>query len=126
MAEIVCKEIVKNKNISHCFYIDSAGTGGWHVGEGPDHRTESVCKKHYKGVEITHRARQLQDEDFLEFDYILVMDDNNLSTVKDLKPPKCKSNIQLLGSFDPQASAKSAIIKSEKEKKEYVQESSKM
>lgn len=37
------------------------------------------------GFELTHRARQFTREDFEEFDYILAMDESNLSNIERLK-----------------------------------------
>ena len=60
--------------------IDSAGTGDWHIGHPPDSRSVSVARK--MGVDISNqRARQFEQADFNRFDYILVMDDQNLKNV---------------------------------------------
>lgn len=58
------------------FHIDSAGTASYHVGDRPDDRTLQVLKEN--GVESPHRARQLSKKDFVDFDYILVMDEVSL------------------------------------------------
>ncbi len=60
--------------------IDSAGTGDWHVGQGPDKRSVSVAKKY--GVDISAQAaRQFSVADFDRYDHILVMDRMNLRDV---------------------------------------------
>lgn len=60
--------------------IDSAGTGNWHVGDPPDHR--SVKEAWKNGVDITGlRGRQFQATDFDTFDRIYVMDRNNYADV---------------------------------------------
>lgn len=60
--------------------VDSAGTGNWHVGEGPDRRSVRAAKKF--GVDISRQVcRQFKVSDFDRFDLILVMDKNNLSDV---------------------------------------------
>lgn len=65
--------------------IDSAGTGGWHVGEGPDKR--SVRTAHGRGVDISKQVcRKFSVKDFDEFDHIYVMDKNNLSDVLAMAP----------------------------------------
>ena len=54
-------------------YIDSAGTGAWHVGDPPDERMIKTSKK--RGYDIAHqRARKVDLADFYEFDYLLAMD----------------------------------------------------
>jgi protein-tyrosine phosphatase len=60
--------------------VDSAGTGNWHVGEGPDRRSTRTAKEH--GIDISKQiCRQFSVDDFDEFDRIFVMDKNNLSDV---------------------------------------------
>jgi protein-tyrosine phosphatase len=60
--------------------VDSAGTGGWHVGEAPDRRSVRVARNH--GIDISKQVcRQFKRTDFDEFDHIFVMDRNNLGDV---------------------------------------------
>ncbi len=72
--------ILKSKvNVDQVF-IDSAGTGSWHIGELPDIRSIQVAKKN--NINITNqRCRQFVVEDFDEFDLIFVMDNSNYETV---------------------------------------------
>ena len=72
--------ILKSKVSSSEFYIDSAGTGAYHVGEKPDPRSIAVARKN--NIDITYqRARQFVAEDFEQFDHILVMDESNYDNV---------------------------------------------
>lgn len=65
--------------------VDSAGTGGWHVGDPPDARSIRVAAEH--GVDISHqRARQLVPDDFARFDWIVAMDGDNLATAGRCRP----------------------------------------
>ncbi|MFZ5554176.1 MAG: low molecular weight protein-tyrosine-phosphatase [Bacteroidota bacterium] len=58
------------------YIIDSAGTSNYHIGENPDARAVMKMKKY--GIDISRlRARQFSRNDFLEFDLILAMDENN-------------------------------------------------
>jgi len=60
--------------------VDSAGTGGWHVGESPDPRSIAVGKTH--GVAISHqRGMQFKAAHFSLFDHIFVMDNSNKADV---------------------------------------------
>ena len=60
--------------------VDSAGTGDWHVGQGPDRR--SVRAAADEGIDISKQiCRLFHTRDFEEFDLILVMDKSNLSNV---------------------------------------------
>ena len=53
--------------------VDSAGTGGWHTGEPPDHRSIAVAAG--AGVDIrAQRARKLRAADFEHFDWLLCAD----------------------------------------------------
>ena len=63
--------------------VDSAGTGGWHVGQGPDHRAVAIANKY--GIDISHQqARQFSSTDFEDFDIIYAMDGSNLSDIVSL------------------------------------------
>lgn len=65
--------------------VDSAGTGGWHVGEGPDRRSVRTARNH--GIDISKQiCRQFRRDDFSNFDHILVMDKYNLSDVLNMAP----------------------------------------
>jgi protein-tyrosine phosphatase len=60
--------------------IDSAGTGNWHVGQGPDKRSVRTAREH--GIDISKQVCRLFNvADFDTFDHILVMDKSNLSNV---------------------------------------------
>lgn len=60
--------------------VDSAGTGGWHVGDSPDSRSIAVAREH--GLDISHqRGRQFSPYDYETFDYIFVMDNSNYRDV---------------------------------------------
>lgn len=72
--------ILKSKVDSSKVYVDSAGTGHWHVGDEPDKRSIAVGKKY--NVDITNqRGRQFSAKDFDDFDIIYVMDNSNKENV---------------------------------------------
>lgn len=61
-------------------FVDSAGTGDWHVGKAPDPRSIEVAARH--DLDISHlRGRQFTVEDFDNFDLIYVMDASNYQNV---------------------------------------------
>jgi len=71
--------ILRSKVDRH-IHIDSAGTGGYHVGELPDRRSIAVAQKY--GIDITdQRCRKFIVEDFDHFDLIYVMDRSNYEDV---------------------------------------------
>ena len=72
--------ILKSKIDSNNVFVDSAGTGHWHIGNKPDQRSIEVAKKHQ--INITdQRGRQFSKQDFDDFDYIFVMDNANIKDV---------------------------------------------
>ena len=63
--------------------VDSAGTGAWHSGDGPDPRSVYTAKE--RGIDISHqRARQIRPNDLQDFDHVLVMDASNYQNVLQL------------------------------------------
>lgn len=76
-------------------FIDSAGTGAWHVGEPPDERSRKTSLKY--GVSLDDlRARKVTRQDFTDYDYILGMDRENISHMKSICPPDLHHKISLL------------------------------
>jgi protein-tyrosine phosphatase len=61
--------------------IESAGTGGYHIGEAPHKLSQKVAL--HNGIDISgQQARQFRKEDMLDFDHIYVMDAENYQEVK--------------------------------------------
>ncbi|PVV00926.1 hypothetical protein BB560_004673 [Smittium megazygosporum] len=99
MAEAVFKAHVVEAGIEKEIYVDSAGTSSYHIGSNPDSRTISVCKNNK--VPIKHKARRITSQDYKDFDYILGMDEMNLSDLLRLKPKDSNAIVKLFGDFDP-------------------------
>ncbi|MGI9531285.1 low molecular weight protein-tyrosine-phosphatase [Lutimonas sp.] len=79
--------ILKSKTDRHFVFVDSAGTGGWHVGELPDARSIEVARAN--GLDISdQRCRKFTRNDFEDFDKIYVMDKSNYSDVLALAQTK--------------------------------------
>lgn len=89
-------EGIMRSKLSEDFFVDSAGTGGWHAGELPDKRSISTAKG--RGLDITNqRARQFKRSDFDTFDHIFVMDNSNYKDVLALAPnEEAKSKVKLI------------------------------
>ncbi|WP_413389298.1 low molecular weight protein-tyrosine-phosphatase [Prochlorococcus marinus] len=81
-AEGIFKKKIKDRELENLFVVDSAGTGGWHVGNLADRRMREAALS--RGIELTSRSRKLDHNDLYEFDHILVMDKDNLNAVKSL------------------------------------------
>ncbi|NLR82824.1 low molecular weight protein-tyrosine-phosphatase [Chitinophaga eiseniae] len=78
LAEGVMRHLATERGLN--WEIDSAGTGSWHIGHSPDHRSVKEARKN--GVDISSlRGRQFQTADFDTFDRIYVMDRNNYADV---------------------------------------------
>jgi protein-tyrosine-phosphatase len=69
--------------------VDSAGTGGWHAGEGAHSGTAAVLRR--VGADFPHAARQVVRADFDTFDRILAMDANNLRDLRARAPAGCRA-----------------------------------
>ena len=78
--------------------IASAGTGGWHQGDGADARMVRAARARGYSLE-RHRARQVAFSDFYEFDYLLAMDLRNQSDLLAMAPPNRDCDIRLFLDF---------------------------
>ena len=66
--------------MTNSFELDSAGTIRLHTGNPPDSRMIEAAAR--RGIEMKGSARQIVGEDLERFDWILVMDLENLSDVQ--------------------------------------------
>ena len=72
--------ILRSKVDPNKVFIDSAGTGDYHIGDPPDPRSIAVGKRY--DLDITDQCgRQFHPDDFDKFDYIYVMDNFNYADV---------------------------------------------
>jgi protein-tyrosine phosphatase len=74
--------MVDERGLTDRFYIDSAGIGGWHIGDLPDKRMRVHARP--RGYELTHRARKVRRADFEDFDLIVGMDASNVDDLCNL------------------------------------------
>lgn len=92
MAEAVFRSQVQQAGLSDRIQIDSAGTANWHVGKPPHEGTRRILDEKnisYEGM----TARQVKASDFQQFDYIIAMDESNVSDLNQLfgqETPKAK------------------------------------
>jgi len=78
LAEGIMQHLAKENGLD--WYVDSAGTGDWHVGQGPDPRSTRTARAH--GIDISRQVcRLFTVSDLDNFDHIFVMDKNNLDNV---------------------------------------------
>lgn len=75
-------------------FIDSAGTHAYHVGAEPDARSQLFAAK--RGYDLSQqRARQVNANDFVEFDYLLAMDKDNLALLQAACPREHRHKLAL-------------------------------
>jgi len=92
LAEGILFSKVDNDKVS----VDSAGTGGWHIGELPDQRSIDVAKNHQLDLS-NQRCRKFSNSDFENFDIIYVMDKSNYKDVVSIaRNEKDKQKVQLI------------------------------
>jgi protein-tyrosine phosphatase len=99
-AEAVLRELLAREAPELSVEIDSAGIGDWHIGEPPDHRAMAAALR--RGLDMSRRrARQLLNEDFARFDFILAMDRANLSDLQRRVPRQYRERVRLFLEFAP-------------------------
>lgn len=100
-AEGILQHLVKERGLDPYFYIDSAGTSAYHIGEPANSKSRQVAERH--GVKLQSRARKFEPEDLEEFDLILAMDRENYDNLKQLdQNDRFSDKIVLMRDFDPQ------------------------
>lgn len=94
MAEGALRARLDEAGLDHV-RVDSAGTSDWHVGKPPDSRSIATAARH--GVDISgQRARQLHEDDYQRFDWVLCADLQNLADVQARRPQQATARIELL------------------------------
>lgn len=78
--------LVQRNKLTDSVVLDSAGTYGGHSGERSDPRMRRAAEA--RGIPMTHRARQVREEDFERFDMLIAMDDNNYEALFRLAPDR--------------------------------------
>ena len=93
MAEAIFRDAFEKKQETN-FDVDSAATSRWEVGNPPHRGTQKILAEHHisaKGM----RARQVTTEDFYEADYIIGMDQENVSDLQAIAPKGTENKIYL-------------------------------
>ncbi len=77
MAEAICRDLVRKEGLEDKIFIDSAGTGDWHIGKSPHEGTQKILTEH--SIDFSGQtARQVKVEDLYSFQYIIGMDVSNI------------------------------------------------
>jgi protein-tyrosine phosphatase len=103
MAEAVFRAHLAAAGLADYAEIESAGTGGWHIGEPADPRALSTLRAH--GYDASHhRARQFQASWFNRVDLVLALDHRNLADLSRSAPDDlARTKIRMLRSYDTTA-----------------------
>lgn len=98
MAEYVFRARVEEAGLDGLLEVDSAGTGGWHEGEGADPRTVAVLRD--SGYGSDHTARRFQPSWFSRLDLVIALDAGHLKALRRLAPtPEDAAKVRLLRSY---------------------------
>ena len=100
IAEKVLQRRLGDEGLAEQVVVDSAGTGGWHVGEPADPRAQALLLAH--GYPCSHTARQWQPGWFDQRDLVVALDTGHLSALRRMAPDsRARHNLVLLREFDP-------------------------
>lgn len=99
--EGLLRHVLAERGLSGEIEVDSAGTGAWHVGDGPDARMTRAAAG--RGYRLEGAARQVTAEDFRRFDLVVAMDRQNLADLEEIAPPASarRGELRLFSSFLP-------------------------
>ncbi|WP_425831646.1 low molecular weight protein-tyrosine-phosphatase [Streptomyces fractus] len=104
MAEHVFRARVEEAGLDRLVEVDSAGTDGWHEGDGADPRTVHVLTG--SGYASEHTARRFHRDWFARLDLVVALDHGHLRALRRLAPtPEDAEKVHLLRSYDPAADA---------------------
>ena len=101
-AEGVLRHKLRDAGLAGDVDVESAGTGGWHVGHPPDPRATAAAGA--RGIALESRAQRFEAFHFEDFDLILAMDRQNLTDMRALAPHAAAAGkLHLFREFDPLA-----------------------
>lgn len=99
-AEGVMQHLVNQRSLQPYFYIDSAGTSAYHIGEPANSKSQKTANGH--GITLKSRARRFETYDLEEFDMILAMDKENYENLQRMDENGLHSDkIKMFREYDP-------------------------
>lgn len=99
LAESIFRHQIRERGVEEFFEVDSAGTAAYHIGRPPDARSVATAKA--RGVTVDGSGRQIEPRDLNRFDYVIVMDGENLADVERLERRSGgRARIHLLREWD--------------------------
>lgn len=107
-AAAIMAQLVRDAGLELEVHVESAGTGGWHVGDGADRR--AVAEARRRGIPMPHAAQQFTARDFARFDLVLAMDRDNHDDLRSIAPDEhAAGKIRLLRAYDPTAPPEAVV-----------------
>jgi len=99
-AEGIFLHLIREAGIADQFFVASAGTSGWHVGEIADARSRREASR--RGFELESRSDRFVSRDFDRFDQVVAMDAENLSDLRKMcREPGDRDKLSLLRDHEP-------------------------
>ena len=77
MAEFIMKDLVKKAKLDNKIYIESAATSTDEIGNGIYPKAREQLVNHNISGYKDKTARQVRKSDYVEFDYLIIMDEEN-------------------------------------------------
>lgn len=100
-AEGVFQHLVNERGLQSYFYVDSAGTSAYHIGEAANSKSRMTAREH--GIELRSRARRFEQDDLNEFDLVVAMDRENLKNIRALEGESpFSARIIMMRDYDPE------------------------
>ena len=98
LAEGIFRELITARGLDGRYQVDSAGTGGWHVGNSPHMGSQNIALAH--GIDISsQRSRKVTPVELANWDWIIAMDASNRRNLIAMGAPAERT--RLLLSFIP-------------------------
>jgi protein-tyrosine phosphatase len=108
LAEHMFAHLAEKAGLADKYFVDSAGTSAYHIGEQPDSRMRRVAAQN--GLQYDGRAKQFQEDDYDRFDFIIPQDQDNLRNLRWLaRGPADEAKLFTMRTFDPLGSSNEGV-----------------
>jgi len=96
----VFEALVEREGLTDRIEVDSAGTHSYHINKAPDPRSQKTALN--RGLDLSYqRARQAESNDFIQYDYVLAMDQDNYHSLCAICPEGMENKLELLMDYAP-------------------------
>ena len=103
LAEGIFSHLIKDRGLEDLISCNSKGTGDYHIGAQPDHRSVLVAQEHR--IVLNHQAQQFKKEDFDDYDLIIAMDQDNFKNInRKAKSQKDHEKVKLMMEYHKSSS----------------------